>query len=78
MTEANKPGGRKMKINVQFREFRSCLTAVLVLLMPAVCPGVLLGEPDWRGQCDISDSQDDLINEFDFAPFANHWGQTAE
>jgi len=37
-----------------------------------------LGEPDWCGQCDISDPEDDLINELDFAPFANHWGQTAE
>ncbi len=37
-----------------------------------------LGDPDWCPQCDISDPQDALINEFDFAPFANHWGQTAE
>jgi len=34
-----------MKMNVQFRGLRSRLTTVLVLLMPAFCPGVLLGEP---------------------------------
>jgi len=36
------------------------------------------GEADWCPQCDLSDPQDDLINELDFAPFANHWGQTTE
>jgi len=34
-----------MKMNVQFRDLRSRLTAVLVLLMVAFCPGVVLGEP---------------------------------
>ena len=37
-----------------------------------------LGDPDWCPQCDISDPQDNLINELDFAPFAEHWGETAE
>jgi len=36
-----------------------------------------LGEGDWCEQCDISEPHD-LINELDFAPFANNWGQTAE
>lgn len=36
------------------------------------------GEPDWCPQCDISGPPDDLINEADFANFAEHWGQTVE
>mgnify|MGYP001566675041 CR=1 FL=1 len=36
------------------------------------------GEADWCPQCDISDPQDNLLNELDFAPFASHWGQTTE
>ena len=37
-----------------------------------------IGEAEWCGQCDISAIPDEFINELDFAPFASHWGRTAE
>jgi hypothetical protein len=37
-----------------------------------------LGDLDWCPQCDISGPPDGLINELDFAHFAEHWGQTTE
>lgn len=37
-----------------------------------------LGNPRWRPACDISDPQDDFINELDFAPFAENWRQSTE
>ncbi len=36
------------------------------------------GDPDWYPACDISDPQDDFINELDFAVFAEHWGESTE
>ncbi|MHC4740882.1 MAG: C10 family peptidase [Planctomycetota bacterium] len=36
------------------------------------------GDPDWCPQCDISDPANHVIDEVDFARFAEHWRQTTE
>ncbi len=37
-----------------------------------------LGDPDWCDLCNISPSPDNIINEFDFAVFAENWHRSVE
>ena len=48
--------------------------------LAALCDAWLssLGDPEWYPACDISEPADNIINELDFAEFAEQWGQSAE